>query len=64
MPIKDSEIYPIGTVIRLKSGEFAIVRKYTFQNHNQNHLNYLIEIEGKKGLYCAFHDEIFLECSR
>jgi hypothetical protein len=48
-------------VIRIKrTNEFAIVRQKTFQKDGKGFLNYLIEIEGKMGLYCAFHDDIDL----
>jgi len=53
--------YPVDTIVRLKrTSEFAIIRNQTFlQGHY--FLNYLVEIEGKKGLYCAFHYDIELE---
>jgi hypothetical protein len=62
MPIKDSDVYPVGTVIRIKStNEFAIIRMHTCQHACKGFLNYLVEIEDKRGLYCAFHDDIALE---
>ena len=60
--IKDSDVYPVGTVIRIKrSNEFAIIRTHTFQHLGKGFLNYLIEVECKEGLYCAYHDDIELE---
>jgi hypothetical protein len=45
MPIKDSDVYPVGTVIRIKrTNEFSIIRNHTFQKDG-------------KGLYCMFHDD-------
>ena len=62
MPIKDSDVYPVGTVIRIKrTNEFAIIRTHTFQHLGKGFLNYLVEIEDKQGLYCAFHHDIDLE---
>lgn len=62
MPISDSEIYPIDTVVRWKrTGEFGLIKSYTFQHEQRGFMNYLVEVEGKQGLYCWFHDDIDLE---
>jgi hypothetical protein len=62
MPIKDSDVYPVGTVVRIKrTNEFAIIKTHTFQHFGRGFLNYLVEKEGKHGLYCAFHDDIEVE---
>ena len=60
MPIKDSDVYPVGTVIRIKrTNEFAIIRNHTFQKDGKGFLNYLCEILVRKqhALYCMFHDD-------
>ena len=62
MPIKDSEVYPVGTVVGLRTGQFAIIKQVCFLNEEKNFLHYLGEIEGKHGLYALYHDDIFLEC--
>lgn len=63
MPIRnDSDAFPVGCVIKIKrTNEFAIIRKKTFQKDGKGFLNYLVEIEDKQGLYCAFHNDIDLE---
>jgi hypothetical protein len=63
MPIRnDSDAFPIGSVIRIKrTNESAIIRRKTFQKDGKGFLNYLVEIENKRGLYCAFNDDIDLE---
>lgn len=62
MPIPDNEIYPIDTVVRWKrTGEFGLIKKYTFQHEQRGFMNYLVQVEGKEGLYCWFHDDIDLE---
>jgi len=62
--IKEADIYPLGTVVRRKkTGEFAIIKKYTYQHEGRGFLNYLGHIEGKGGnLYALYHDDIDLEC--
>lgn len=56
---RDNELLPIGTrVFRPKTGQYGVIRKYNFQYQGTNFLNYEVEIEGKKGLYCCLHDEI------
>lgn len=63
MLISDSEIYPIETVVRWKrTGEFGIIKKYTFQHEQKGFMNYLVLVEGKEGLFCWFHDDVDLEC--
>jgi len=62
--VKDEGIYPIGTVVRRKkTGEFAIIKRYTFQHEGKNFLNYLGQIEGKNesDMYALYHNEIELE---
>ena len=61
MPISENEIYPIESVVRLKrTNEFAIIKKYTFQNGGKGFLNYLVQVEDRQGLYCWFHYDIDL----
>lgn len=60
---KDDEIYPIGTVVRIEAtGQFALIRDYTFQYQGKGFLNYLAEIEGRDGLYAVYHEDVELEC--
>jgi hypothetical protein len=59
---KDYEVYPVGTVVRLKTGQFAIIKIQTFQMKGQGFLHYLGEIEGQEGLYCLIHDRLEVEC--
>lgn len=59
---KDSEIYPVNTVVRRKkTGEFAKIKAHTFQKDGKGFLNYLAEIEEHDGLYALYHDDIELE---
>lgn len=60
---KDSEIYPLNSVVRIKkTGEFAVIKDHTFLKDGKNFLNYLTEIEGRpKKLYPLYHDDIELE---
>lgn len=60
--VKVKDVYPIGTVIRIRrTGEFAIIKQRTFLNP-ENFLNYLALIEGRDdGLYCVFHEDVDLE---
>lgn len=59
---KDDEVYPIGTVVRLKkTGQFAIIRKQVFLMGEKNFLHYTGEIEGREGLYAIYHDDVELE---
>jgi hypothetical protein len=59
---KDNEVYPIGTVVRIKkTGVFAIIRKHGFLKDGKNFLHYLGEIEGKEGLFALYHDDIEVE---
>jgi hypothetical protein len=61
---KDYEVYPIGTVVRWKkTGEFAVIKNYTFLKEGRGFLNYLgiIESRGDK-LYALYHDDLELEC--
>lgn len=64
---KDDEVYPIGTVVRLKkTGEFALIIGHAFLKDNRNFLHYEGRIEGRKhssdtSHYAIYHDEIELE---
>lgn len=59
---KDNEVYPQDTVVRIKkTGQFAMIRVRTFLKDGNGFLNYLGEIEGRKGLYALYHDDIELE---
>ena len=43
MRISDSEIYPIDTVVRWKrTGEFGLIKSYTFQLEQKGVMNYLV----------------------
>jgi hypothetical protein len=48
-----SDVYPIDTVVRLKkTGQFAIITSHNLLNKSEfGFLNYLGEIEGRKGPY-------------
>jgi len=60
--VKDEDIYPIDTVVRIKkTGQFAIIKQIAFQFNGRNFLHYLGNIEGRDGLYALYHDEIDLE---
>jgi hypothetical protein len=59
---KDNEVYPIGTVVRIKkTGVFAIIRKHGFLKDGKNFLHYLREVEEKEGLFALYHDDIEVE---
>lgn len=63
MPIQDSDIHPIDTVVRWKrTGEFGMIKSYTFQKDNHGFMRCLVMVEGKQGLYCWFHQDVDLEC--
>jgi hypothetical protein len=64
MPVKDEDVYMIGTVVRLKrTGEFAIIKKQCFLREDKFFLNYLGEIEGRLGgVYALYHEDLELEC--
>ena len=59
--LREEDVYPINTVVRVKkTGEFAIIRKiHRFIDGSYQH--YLGEIEGKKGLYVIYHEDVELE---
>ncbi len=60
---KDNELYPVGTVVRLKkTGQFALIKNVTFLFNEKNFLHYLGEIEGREGNYALYHDDLELEC--
>lgn len=59
---KDSEIYPIDTVVRLKkTGQFAIIKSHTFVYDGKGFLYYEGEIEGRLGQYALYHQDLELE---
>lgn len=59
---KDDEIWPIGTVVRIKkTGQFALIKDYGFVKDGKGFLNYYGEIEGREGQYALYHDDIELE---
>jgi hypothetical protein len=62
---RDDEVYPVGTVVRLKkTGEFARIEKRIFLKDERNFLHYLGQIDGRKsgpGYYAIYHDEVDLE---
>ena len=60
---KDHEVYPVETVVRFKkTGLFALIKSHTFMMEGRGFLNYLGEVEGKKGIYAIYHDDIQIEC--
>ena len=63
--VKDEEIFPIDTVVRIKStGEFALIKKVSYLRDETKYqfLNYLAVIEGRgEGTYALYHDDIELE---
>lgn len=73
MPLQNSTPYPfpVGTVARIvktrsdksqyEINEFIIIRHLNYVKDQRGFLNYLVEVEGKQGLYCCFHDQIELE---
>ncbi len=46
-----------------KTGEFAMIKDYTYLKDGKGFLNYLAIIEGRgeNDLYCLLHDEVELE---
>lgn len=60
---KDNEVYPIGTVVRLKkTGEFACITHQDFQFQGKSFLNYRAVIEGRgEGHYAIYHGDVELE---
>ena len=62
--VKDEDVFPIGTVVRLKStGEFCKITGHNWLRPElkKHFLNYFCEIEGKKGRYAVYHNEVELE---
>lgn len=61
---RDEDVYPVGTVVRIKkTGQFAIIKDVCFLKNGKNFLNYLGEIEGRGGgLYAIYHEDVELEC--
>jgi hypothetical protein len=47
--------------VRLKTGQFAIIKEVCYLKERKNSLNYVGIVEGKKGLYALYHQDIFLE---
>lgn len=63
MQTKDDEVYPIGTVVRLKrTGQFALIKDVAFLLNGQSFLHYTGEIEGREGNYAIYHEDVELEC--
>lgn len=63
--VRDKDIYPIATVVRIKkTGEMALIKQHTFLTGDRNFLNYLAEIEGRgQGkLWAVYHENVELEC--
>jgi hypothetical protein len=60
---KDDEVYPVGTVVRLKkTGQFAKITHQDFQFEGKGFLNYRGVIEGRGDRhYALYHDDIELE---
>lgn len=63
---KDSEIYPLETVVRIiKTGEFAIIKKHVFLFEERNFLHYLGHIEQRTTkedhYFVLYHHEVELE---
>ena len=60
---KEEEVYPVGTVVRLKrTGEFALIVEQS-RFIDGSFQNYLGEIEGREpGTWCLIHSEVELEC--
>lgn len=63
--VKDEDVYPIDTVVRIKkTGEFAMVKKHGWlrPERREHFLHYLAIIEGREdGLYALYHEEVDLE---
>jgi hypothetical protein len=60
---KDDEVYPVDCVVRWKrTGQFALIKGHTFLRDGKGFLNYLGEIEGRKGMFALYHDDIEIEC--
>lgn len=58
---KDEEVYPVGTeVLNTRDGknEKAVIVGHTFLKDRKNFLNYLAHIEGKKGDFALYHDDL------
>ena len=59
---KDEEVYPIGTVVRIKkTGQFALIKDVVFLKDGKNFLHYRGEIEGRDGLFALYHGDVELE---
>jgi len=56
--------FPVDTVVRLrKTNQFALIKEQVFlMNHADGFLHYMIEIEGRPGLYAGYDDDFELEC--
>jgi hypothetical protein len=58
---QEHEVWPVGTVIReIATGEFALIKQQV-RHFNGSFQYYLVELENKKGQYCAIHDRFELE---
>lgn len=60
--VKDEDVYPIETVVRIiKTGQLAIIKRQAFLKDGKSFLNYLGAIEGRgNGLYAIYHQDIEL----
>ena len=59
---KDDEVYPIGTIVRLKkTGQFARINNVTSLFNGKKFLHYTGE-KDREGQYAIYHRDIELEC--
>lgn len=60
---KDSEVYPVDSVVRIKkTGEFAKIMGHNWQKDGKGFLNYYGDIDGRRpGRWALYHDDIELE---
>lgn len=61
---KDEDVYPEGTVVRLKkTGEFAIIKQvcYLRPELKKYFMHYLADIEGRGGPFAVYHNDLELE---
>jgi hypothetical protein len=54
---REEEVWPVDTVIRdKKTGVFGLIKQQV-RMKDGSFQYYLVEIEGRKGQYCAIHSE-------
>jgi hypothetical protein len=60
---KDDEVYPVGTVVRIKkTGEFALIKSIAYLKDGIGFLHYEGMIEGKgDGRYALYHEDVEVE---